>query len=79
MRFNVLCRTIDDLERGLVTRLVIVAPRRHPMMPKDHAFGLWIVPDELFDHQPDIETRTLPRHIQNVIAIDLFRQPLLID
>ncbi len=78
-RFDILGGTVDDLKRRFVAGLVVVVPRRHSVMAKQNAFRLRIVLDQLLDLQADIEPRTLPRDINDIVTIDLFRQSFLID
>ena len=65
---------VDHLERRFVTGFVAVVPRTHAVMTKQDALCLRVFLDQLLDLQADIETRTLPRNIDDVVAIDLFRQ-----
>jgi hypothetical protein len=44
------------------------------MLAKDCAFGLGMGFAELLKLQPKLEPRSLPRHPENFVAIDFFRQ-----
>src|SRR5215475_15849314 len=43
--FNIGRRLIDNRERSLVARLVVVAPRTHAVVTKKHSFGFWVFLD----------------------------------
>ena len=77
--FDVGGGSIDDLQRGFVAALVVVAPGAHPVVAEEHALGLRMLLDETFDSQPDVEPGPLPRHVDDVVAVDLPAEPLLVD
>src|SRR5262245_49770051 len=79
MRFNVTRRTIDYLERRLVTRPIVVVPRAHPVMTQQNPLRLRVLLNQLFDLQTNIETRPLPRRVDHLVAINFLRQLLLVD
>src|SRR5215213_116586 len=69
--FDVLRSAIDDLESGFVTSLVVVIPRRHSMMAEQNSLRPRIFLDELLDLQADVESRTLPRNVDDIVAVNL--------
>ena len=49
------------------------------MVTEQHSLCLRVSRDEPLDHQPDIEPRPLPRHIDDVVAVHLAAESFLID
>ena len=72
-------RAVDDLEGGLITGLVVVAPRAHAVMAQQHALGPGMLFDQRLDHQTDVEPRALPWDVDHVVAVNLPAETLLVD
>src|SRR6185295_13278024 len=79
MRGDVASGAVDDLERCLVTGLVVVVPRAHAVMTKQDSPRVGIGLDQLLDPQTDIKSRSLPRDVNHVVAVDFPGQFFLID
>src|ERR1043166_7633893 len=48
-------------------------------MAEQYAFGLWMIFNQRFDQESDVEAGALPRDVDHLIAIDFFAEALLID
>src|SRR6266404_385556 len=70
--FNISGRAIDDFQCRLVTGFVVVIPRTHSVVAKQHAPGLWIIFNQLFNDQADIEAGALPRNVDQIFTVNFF-------
>src|SRR5262249_26826682 len=70
---------VYDLERCLVTGLVIVVPGAHAVVTEQNSPRLWIGLNQLLDLQTDIKSRSLPRDVNYVVAVDFLCQFFLVD
>src|ERR1700704_3904635 len=71
--------SLNDLQRRLVTSLVVVVPGTHAVMAKQDALGLRVLFDQILNDQPDIEAWPLPWHVDQLVAVNLPAEPLLIN
>ena len=69
---------VNDVQGGLVARLVVVVPRTHAVMAQNHTLRLRVLLDERLHPHADVEARPLPGDVEDVVAIDLPAEALLI-
>ena len=69
---------IDDLKRGLVADLVVVAPRAHAVVAEKHAPGGRLLADARFDEEAEVEAGALPGDVGHVVPVDLPAEALLV-
>ena len=69
-------RPLDQRQRQLVARLVVVRPVDQPVLPHDEAARLWVPTGRLPHDQTQVEPRPLPADVGHIVAVDLPRQPL---
>ena len=78
VRVDVARGPVHDLQRRVVAGLVVVAPGAHAVVAEQDAPRLGVHLDEPLDEQADVEPRALPRHVEDVVPVDLAGELLLV-
>ncbi len=77
-RLDVRRGPVDDLERGLVAGLVVVAPRAHAVVAEEDALRPGVRLDQRLHPEADVEARPLPGDVEDLVPVHLAAEPLLV-